>query len=247
MVERPPRPSIAADDTQRSSQAAAVVEQLDALDSLESDASAEQTRPLLLQLGEATLAFALGFARSLELLSKSEYAVELLGRLLDLPTRLGAVGETDLAVRVAEALEFCAPDDMNGQIALVYAQAGDRQRALELVLSNLETTREPFISEFRAGDVYRELGETDAAEAYYRRSLAVAKTAAARSEASLRIAGLLIDSGREPEALTLLEQQRALSNPSGQQQTQVLLPSAGRNEPCPCGSGKKYKKCHGAK
>jgi len=21
---------------------------------------------------------------------------------------------------------------------------------------------------------------------------------------------------------------------------------AGRNEPCPCGSGKKYKKCHGA-
>ena len=21
----------------------------------------------------------------------------------------------------------------------------------------------------------------------------------------------------------------------------------GRNEPCPCGSGKKYKKCHGAK
>jgi uncharacterized protein len=25
------------------------------------------------------------------------------------------------------------------------------------------------------------------------------------------------------------------------------LPVVGRNEPCPCGSGKKYKKCHGAK
>jgi preprotein translocase subunit SecA len=23
-------------------------------------------------------------------------------------------------------------------------------------------------------------------------------------------------------------------------------PKIGRNEPCPCGSGKKYKKCHGA-
>lgn len=23
------------------------------------------------------------------------------------------------------------------------------------------------------------------------------------------------------------------------------LPKIGRNEPCPCGSGKKYKKCHG--
>jgi uncharacterized protein YecA (UPF0149 family) len=22
--------------------------------------------------------------------------------------------------------------------------------------------------------------------------------------------------------------------------------TAGRNDPCPCGSGKKYKKCHGA-
>jgi len=24
------------------------------------------------------------------------------------------------------------------------------------------------------------------------------------------------------------------------------LSRVGRNEPCPCGSGKKYKKCHGA-
>ena len=23
-------------------------------------------------------------------------------------------------------------------------------------------------------------------------------------------------------------------------------PKTGRNDPCPCGSGKKYKKCHGA-
>jgi preprotein translocase subunit SecA len=36
----------------------------------------------------------------------------------------------------------------------------------------------------------------------------------------------------------------------GQQQTQAefqskLLAPVGRNEPCPCGSGKKYKFCHG--
>ena len=24
------------------------------------------------------------------------------------------------------------------------------------------------------------------------------------------------------------------------------FPKVGRNDPCPCGSGKKYKKCHGA-
>ena len=27
--------------------------------------------------------------------------------------------------------------------------------------------------------------------------------------------------------------------------TPVQIPKVGRNEPCPCGSGKKYKKCHG--
>jgi preprotein translocase subunit SecA len=26
----------------------------------------------------------------------------------------------------------------------------------------------------------------------------------------------------------------------------AAVPEVGRNDPCPCGSGKKYKKCHGA-
>jgi len=26
----------------------------------------------------------------------------------------------------------------------------------------------------------------------------------------------------------------------------TTMPKVGRNDPCPCGSGKKYKKCHGA-
>src|SRR5262249_8982869 len=28
--------------------------------------------------------------------------------------------------------------------------------------------------------------------------------------------------------------------------TATAVPPVGRNDPCPCGSGKKYKKCHGA-
>ena len=227
--------------------AAAAVEQLQALDDLGVEATLDQTRPLLRKLGEATLSFALEIDGDLALLAKLDREFELAGSLLDVPARLGAGGETELAVRVAEALQFCAPDDMKGQIALAHAQAGDRKRALELVLTNLETAQEPFISEFRAGDVYRELSEADAAEAYYRRSLAVAPTATARSEVSLRIASLMIDSGRETEAVAFLAQQRAResesSEPAG---SSTLQPRVGRNDPCPCGSGKKYKKCHGA-
>src|SRR4051812_6722340 len=28
--------------------------------------------------------------------------------------------------------------------------------------------------------------------------------------------------------------------------TAAAVPEVGRNDPCPCGSGRKYKKCHGA-
>ena len=34
--------------------------------------------------------------------------------------------------------------------------------------------------------------------------------------------------------------------PQPQQPIQRQFPKVGRNDPCPCGSGKKYKHCHGA-
>ena len=39
------------------------------------------------------------------------------------------------------------------------------------------------------------------------------------------------------------------NNPDIEQQAQPITregKKVGRNEPCPCGSGKKYKQCHGA-
>ena len=35
------------------------------------------------------------------------------------------------------------------------------------------------------------------------------------------------------------------ARPGERQGTIVAAEKVGRNEPCPCGSGKKYKKCHG--
>jgi preprotein translocase subunit SecA len=46
-----------------------------------------------------------------------------------------------------------------------------------------------------------------------------------------------------------LEQARAVSSSSGESSApaqRVTGEKVGRNDPCPCGSGKKYKKCHGA-
>jgi preprotein translocase subunit SecA len=41
----------------------------------------------------------------------------------------------------------------------------------------------------------------------------------------------------------------AKAGPPPRQQPQTVVrqgEKVGRNDPCPCGSGKKYKKCHGA-
>ena len=44
------------------------------------------------------------------------------------------------------------------------------------------------------------------------------------------------------------ERQEAKHSPGSGSPTTVRRqePKVGRNDPCPCGSGKKYKKCHGA-
>jgi preprotein translocase subunit SecA len=46
---------------------------------------------------------------------------------------------------------------------------------------------------------------------------------------------------RKSEEVPMDFQHQSASSPS--EQTQI--PRVGRNEPCPCGSGKKYKQCHG--
>jgi preprotein translocase subunit SecA len=42
--------------------------------------------------------------------------------------------------------------------------------------------------------------------------------------------------------------QRVAANPTGGKgpATPATSDKVGRNDPCPCGSGKKYKRCHGA-
>lgn len=228
--------------------AAAVLEQLDALDALDDsaeNADSEKIQPLLRKLGEATLAFVLRIDGNLQLLSAVGRRFEdedLIHSVFDVPARLRAARETALAVRIAEALQVYAPDEMKGEIAIAYAEAGDRERALALVLTNLATATQPYIAEFKAGYVYRELGEDDAAEAYYRRALAIATTPAERDEATVRVATHLIETDREAEAVAFMAQQRAVVDAPAK----ARGPAVGRNEPCPCGSGKKYKKCHGA-
>ena len=81
----------------------------------------------------------------------------------------------------------------------------------------------------------------------------------------LRLQLVRQESAEEIEAKRLAAQRRAMQRiteshaatasgdgaegekPRSKQETVVRTqPKVGRNDPCPCGSGKKYKKCHGA-
>ena len=166
-------------------------------------------------------------------------------RLLDLPLLLADAGQVDSALSLARAFAFIAPDTLRGDEALILAKAGRRDEALLLVTSNLEQAKDIPSAEAKAGDVYRALGEADSAEAYYRRSLAESKSSLERSEALVRLVGLLCEIGREQDASVLLQQEQSRIETNKPATVARSAAKVGRNEPCPCGSGKKYKKCHG--
>ena len=166
----------------------------------------------------------------------------LIVHLLDLAQRLSLAGRPESALAVAQAFRFIAPDDLGGDIAVIHARAGHRELALAEVEANLAGAKDRSVAEAKAGDTYRALGEDDSAEVYYRRSLSEAQNQADGSAAALRLTSFLLDVGRDADAGAFVSERRALNiaNPAF-----VAVASVGRNEPCPCGSGNKYKKCHG--
>jgi uncharacterized protein YchJ len=220
------------------------VEQLDALED-EPETSSAQTAPLRRASGEAALALLSaidGDAKSFFRLDDWLLQRSLSVRLLDLPLQLANAAEHELAISAARALAFVDRELMQGDLAIVLAKAGRRDEALAQLASNLDKAEDAALVEAKAGETHRALGDFPAAEAYFRRSLAEAKTNTDRLQALIRIASSLIDQGRDAEASELLKQAQQLES---QSQKPAKTAEVGRNDPCPCGSGKKYKKCHG--
>jgi preprotein translocase subunit SecA len=77
--------------------------------------------------------------------------------------------------------------------------------------------------------IRREAAEIPAVQRQQRRMNAVHPSASGNAESSNSTYGDAADGGK----------------PKKQQTVRRDKPKVGRNDPCPCGSGKKYKKCHG--
>ena len=220
-------------------------DQLDELEGAPEDAP-DRSAPILVESADLALALLSALAQDSALFFRlDEWLLErsLSVRLLDLPIELSHVGEFERGVALARGLVFVDRELMLGDLAIILAKAGRGEEALAQIAKNLDAAEDAALVEAKAGETYRALGDLPAAEAYFRRSLVEAKTPNERMQALIRIAGCLIDQGRNAEANEIMQQTRRLD---GELDAQANPPAVGRNEPCPCGSGKKYKKCHGA-
>ena len=56
---------------------------------------------------------------------------------------------------------------------------------------------------------------------------------------------ILTESERQPRRMMMEKQEFHTNAPAAPREPLKKLPKVGRNDPCPCGSGKKYKHCHG--
>lgn len=179
----------------------------------------------------------------------------------DIAYRLGAAGTFDLAARVVDALLPVLPHaaaNLHGELASQLAEAGRVDEARRRMALALADSSADLLTEIFAGEVSEAAGDTAEAEERYRASLATARrTGEVDLEHDLlwHLVELLQDDDDRADEVERLRAQRDEVHARGYDEAYepVTVRSSdlpfgrkvGRNEPCPCGSGRKFKQCHG--
>ena len=166
-----------------------------------------------------------------------------------LPLTLVDAGLTQEGAILAKRWQQIWPDNdtLLEDLPVILAEAGFDAEAREQAQKNLEYSDGSVWGRIKAGDTFNSLKDFPAAEAHYRKALKTAADEDEREGVLERLVPLLSQLGRKEEAekLRIDASRRAYASnpplfPEPERRTKI-----GRNEPCPCGSGKKYKKCCG--
>ncbi len=180
------------------------------------------------------------------------YLEDLLGWLTPLAMNMAAEGLVDEGARLGRAwAEIRASEVFLGDRALILAEAGRDAEAREQLASNVKIFPQDVWVQIKAGHAYEALKDFAAAEERYRTARVLASDDD-RDEATRCLVEVLKKAGkmdqaqaleaqevqRREEARRRMEESRSSWEPLVRQG-----PKIGRNDPCPCGSGKKFKKC----
>jgi tetratricopeptide (TPR) repeat protein len=174
----------------------------------------------------------------------------------DLPRDLSDEGHHADAVSLADRLVGVWPNErISNDLPLMLARTGDQCRATLAVDRNLAEFPDDTETLISAGQALEILGENERAVTVYRDALAWAGAKIdRRDEIVSALIALLERMGRvdtveqvkQAERQMRLEFQQAMApSPKVSQTFRRDKPKVGRNDPCPCGSGKKHKKCCG--
>ncbi|MBI4668836.1 MAG: SEC-C domain-containing protein [Elusimicrobia bacterium] len=169
--------------------------------------------------------------------------------LRDMPRELAEEGYIDDAAEHCQSWSqiFDAGKFLDDR-AEILAEAGRRAEALEQARGNIQRFADDAWIQIRSGRIFAKFEEFSLAESCYRRAMAAAKTEPDYKEAVGELIHLLKKTGRIPEAQELedAEAPRRAQDLHCLRRWEPYLrpcPKIGRNDPCSCGSGKKYKKC----
>ncbi|HSB32690.1 MAG TPA: SEC-C metal-binding domain-containing protein [Candidatus Sulfobium mesophilum] len=187
--------------------------------------------------------------------------------IVELPFALSDhAGMVDGAVEICSLFaEVHSPDNFFGDMAAILAEAGRREEAFDRISKNLERFPDDAWIVIKAGQAYQTLKEMDKALELYTRAYDMTSPLTYDRDGVLeRLVPLLRELGRDKEADALVDSEKKAEQARRERyrrykKEETTYPTAvdkqkpmpassmkiGRNEPCPCGSGKKYKKCCG--
>jgi tetratricopeptide (TPR) repeat protein len=167
-----------------------------------------------------------------------------------LPSSLADEGMPQEGAALAKAwAEIIEEESLLSSRGMILAKAGNEAEAREQIQENLRRFPNAYWVRMGAADVFRTLKDFAAAQIQYRECLKIDHGDYARQKAreglikTLTEAGHDIEAAAETDALEkeyhgLEKEIRVRYEPYERQD-----PKTGRNDPCPCGSGKKHKKC----
>jgi len=173
--------------------------------------------------------------------------------LCDLPDELSSASMPDEALDLAEHVQAClGTDNLRVRMPWFLLRANREEDARAMLAVNLlEFPQNPRV-ELAAAELELAIGNPEQAESHYREALEwVGTERRLRSHIVTGLKEQLQNTGQIEAVQTLMQQEEdfmASVFPHRRAQSPVRrqVPKVGRNDPCPCGSGKKSKKCCGA-
>lgn len=176
--------------------------------------------------------------------------------------RLGAARQFPLAARLVDALATVIPyaaANLHGELATQLGEAGREEEAKARLQLALDSPSRDLLTEIFAGEVDEAAGDAAGAENRYRSALGVARRdddSIYEHEILWHLIELLHDDDERADEVASLERERdrghaqSIASRPDERATpssggETSKPKVGRNDPCPCGSGHKFKHCHG--